>query len=73
MPAADCGTDRALVERLVWRFGNGEVWITEGKNDVRRGEPADAVDRGDGAGAVSEPPPPACFAPRSDVPPRVAA
>jgi hypothetical protein len=32
-------------ERLTWRFGNGEIWVTEGDDDVRRA----------GAGAVSEP------------------
>ncbi len=38
-------------ERLVWRFGNGEIWETEGDEDVRRGDAA-AADR------VSEPNPP---------------
>jgi hypothetical protein len=26
-------------ERLVWRFANGESWITEGDDDVRRADP----------------------------------
>ncbi|MFI5403707.1 MAG: HNH endonuclease [Planctomycetota bacterium] len=25
-------------ERLVWRFGDGEIWVTEGDDDVRRGD-----------------------------------
>ena len=42
-------------ERLVWIFGDGEIWVTEGDNDVRRGDASDleAADR------VSEPAPPA--------------
>jgi hypothetical protein len=24
-------------ERLVWRFGNGEIWVTNGDDNVRRG------------------------------------
>jgi len=35
-------------ERLIWRFANGEIWVTEGDDDVRRAEP----DR------VAEPAPP---------------
>jgi len=35
-------------ERLVWRFGNGEIWVTNGDDDVRRA----------GADQVSEPRPP---------------
>jgi hypothetical protein len=37
-------------ERLTWRFGNGEIWVTHGDDDVRRGYPE---------AAVSEPEPPA--------------
>lgn len=36
-------------ERLVWQFGDGEIWVTLGDNDVRR---ADAEE-------ISEPAPPA--------------
>jgi hypothetical protein len=39
-------------ERLVWRFGNGEIWVTNGDGDVRCASPASD-------GAVSEPAPPA--------------
>ncbi|HEX5135605.1 MAG TPA: HNH endonuclease signature motif containing protein, partial [Planctomycetota bacterium] len=43
-------------ERLVWRFRNGEIWITEGDDDVRRARPpADPA----AAGRVSERGPPA--------------
>jgi hypothetical protein len=57
-------------ERLVWRFGNDEIWVTEGDDDVRRGDAAD-VEAAAGARAapapwqrssaerVSEPGPPA--------------
>jgi len=38
-------------ERLVWRFGNGEIWVTHGDDDVRRAGGSDA-DR------VAEPGPP---------------
>lgn len=26
-------------ERLVWTFGTGEIWVTEGADDVRREAP----------------------------------
>ncbi|HEX5135983.1 MAG TPA: HNH endonuclease signature motif containing protein [Planctomycetota bacterium] len=57
-------------ERLVWTFRNGEIWVTEGDDDVRRGGgPADPVGTAAGgaaaagadtagAGRVSEPEPP---------------
>jgi hypothetical protein len=58
-------------ERLVWHFGNGEIWVTEGDNDVRR---ADAAAAGcDGADCVSEPAPPAYAAPGREVPAAAAA
>jgi hypothetical protein len=37
-------------ERLVWRFGDGEIWVTTGADDVRRADGADRV-------AESGPPP----------------
>jgi hypothetical protein len=40
-------------ERLVWRFGDGEMWVTSGDNDVRRGDPVGGADR------LAEPRPPA--------------
>jgi hypothetical protein len=50
-------------KRLVWRFGNDEIWVTEGDNDVRRGDAADLAGASalaaDGADRVSEPAPPA--------------
>jgi hypothetical protein len=42
-------------ERLTWRFGNGEIWFTDGEDDVRRGD------------AVSERPSPA-YGTREEVP-----
>jgi hypothetical protein len=43
-------------ERLVWHFGDGEIWVTEGDDDVRRAaDPATEVP----ASRVSEPEPPA--------------
>jgi len=43
-------------ERLEWRFGNGEVWFTDG-DDARRAD-SDAPS-GTDADHVSEPPAPA--------------
>jgi hypothetical protein len=43
-------------ERLVWRFGNGEMWVTNG-DDARRADPAASGEPG--TDQVSEPSSPA--------------
>ncbi len=54
-------------ERLVWRFGNGEIWVTHGDDDVRRAAGSD-TDR------VAERVPPAYgFVARKEVTTEVAA
>jgi hypothetical protein len=53
-------------ERLVWRFGNDEIWETVGDNDVRRATAEDAEGRAAAADRVSEPAPPVYDASRKE-------
>ncbi|MCK6459843.1 MAG: HNH endonuclease [Planctomycetes bacterium] len=57
-------------ERLIWRFGNGEIWETRGDNDVRRATADAASADADRTSAdhVGEPAPPAYAAARREVP-----